>query len=815
MAEVKQYLRKVTRRDNMDIQKLFWSIFSANNEEALHKIVMSNELLSNNDNWFPYGGQDKNDRSNFGTFDNQQSNPIPALIEKATNSIDTLLLKKCRINEIDPESDAAPQNMANAVEMFFGIKNGDFSEISRAGRRSIAEDIQLIAEGDKSTPNIIVYDNGEGQHPDDFPDTFLSISKCNKTNIPFVQGKYNMGSTGGVIFCGEYRYQLIASKLCDDLNKRKSNDFGFTLVRKHPLTESEEKSFKGTWYEYFTVNGVIPRFPIKKPIDIGLYKRNFITGSIVKMYSYGLPRGSTSSVVWDLWRDLNQYLYHPALPFIVYEKRGYDKKTPSKPVLGNKIRLTLDERGKKEKTVTTSLSDSELGEINVEVHVFNPNVNQKEFINNKALVFTLNGQVHGFYTRSFISQKLGFSLLRDHMLIQVDCTKMKTSYRQDLFKGSRDRLNEGKKTESLIDKLIGLLKNNEQLKELNQNRRNRILRESLVDKEILSEVFSSIPLDKELLKLLKQNEAFNMFKLNKKTKPEEKSTKTKEDKAKRVSKRFPSIFKINIPEDEAGKRVKSIPLKGKGVIQFETDVEDEYFFRPKEKGEIEISILDYNQNDTGGGDEAKPSKVEDVFNVTTTGPTDNSIRITFEPKDNLNVGDEIELNAKLSSPDGDLESIFWVRVTKEQKEREKKKDKKKDDEVAPPIPIRVFQNAEGKDDKTWADYDWDGNDVVKVITTPTETGKIAIEAIAVNMDCFALKKHISRNKKASSEDIKNIKNKFFLSIYLHSLFLHGILSRINDEENVDIEVDTEDIIPILFKPYSSLLVSLGTMDGIS
>ncbi len=602
--------------------------------------------------------------------------------------------------------------MVDAVEKFFGIKNGDFSEISRGDRRSIAEDIQVIAEGDKNTPNLIIYDNGEGQLPYDFQNTFLSISKCNKTNIAFVQGKYNMGSTGGVIFCGENRYQLIVSRLCNDLTEGKINDVGFTLVRKHPLSDKEEQTFKGTWYEYFTIDRNIPSFPFKEPIDLGLYKRKFVTGSIVKMYSYGLPRGSTSSIVWDLWRDLNQYLYHPALPFIVYEKRGYDQKTPSKPILGNKIRLILDEREKKEKTITTTLSDSIIGEIKIEIHVFNQNVNQKEFINNKALIFTLNGQVHGYYPRSFISQELGFSMLRDHLLVQVDCTNMKTSYRQDLFKGSRDRLNQGKKTEALLDKIVDLLKHNDQLRELNQNRKNRILRESLEDKKILSEIFSNIPLNNELMKLLTQNEQLNIFKSKKKEIEKIQDRKSKSNKKNLVSKRFPSIFKINLPEDDSGKRIKSIPINGKGNIQFQTDVEDEYFFRPKEQGEIEISILKYNRNNSKGGNDAKPSIIEDVFNVTTTGPADNSIKITFKPNKNLNVGDQLELNAQLSSPDGDLESIFWVKITKEEKAKSDNKKNKNENNLAPPIPIRVFEKAENENDKTWNDYGWDGGDIV-------------------------------------------------------------------------------------------------------
>lgn len=444
--------------------------------------------------------------------------------------------------------------MAVAVEKFFEIKNGDFSEVPQAGRRSIAEDIQIIAEGDKQISNLLVYDNGEGQHPDDFPNTFLSLSRCNKTDIPFVQGKYNMGSTGAVIFCGEHRYQLIGSKLSDELNTRESNEFGFTLVRKHPLTEEEESRLKSSWYEYFIIDGKIPRFSIKE-LDLGLYERKFKVGSIIKLYSYGLPRGSRSYLTWDLWRDLNQYLYHPALPFLVYEKRWPNQKTPSKPVLGNKIRLILDEREKKEKTITISISDSKIGEVPIEVHVFQPTVDQKEFVDNRAVVFTVNGQVHGFLPRTFVSHELGFSLLRDHMLIQVDCTKIKTSVRQDLFKGSRDRLNEGMKTEELIDRIIAVLKDNEELKLLNQNRKNKILRESVEDKNLLADVLSNLPIDKEIIKLLKNNAEFNLFKKPTVTKKEDREGKDAE-KPKYISKRFPLFSKLILTRINLGESLK-------------------------------------------------------------------------------------------------------------------------------------------------------------------------------------------------------------------------------------------------------------------
>src|SRR3989338_3488566 len=218
----------MTKSTHKEFEKLFWAIFKAEDENQLHHIVNANLLLRDEQNWHPYGGRNKNERVNFGTFENQQPHPIPALVEKVTNSIDSLLLKHCRLLGIDPKSPQAPRSMQEAVERLFGIKNGDFSEIGEERRREIAEDIQIVATGDKDRPNLLIYDNGEGQHPDDFSRTFLSLQENNKTDIHFVQGKYNFGSPGAVVFCGSHRYQLIASKLCEQLNTPgRPNDFGF------------------------------------------------------------------------------------------------------------------------------------------------------------------------------------------------------------------------------------------------------------------------------------------------------------------------------------------------------------------------------------------------------------------------------------------------------------------------------------------------------------------------------------------------------------------------------------------------------------
>src|ERR1700722_4590367 len=125
-------------------EKLFWEIFNCNGEESLHKLVSENNLLKDRNNWLPYGSDDPNNKNNFAEFENQQAHPIPALVEKVTNSIDSILLKKCLQNKIDPKSKDAPRSMAEAVEKYLGIKNGDFSEVSQEDRRNISLDIQVI-----------------------------------------------------------------------------------------------------------------------------------------------------------------------------------------------------------------------------------------------------------------------------------------------------------------------------------------------------------------------------------------------------------------------------------------------------------------------------------------------------------------------------------------------------------------------------------------------------------------------------------------------------------------------------------------------
>ncbi len=188
----------------MNVEELFWDFYKAQGENEVEKVLKRYSLLNSPTNWRYYGGNE----NNFSVVENQQSSPIPALIEKITNGIDAILMRRCIEEGIDPRSHEAPRTIEDAVSRFFpDHKNWDLRE----HRRIQAERLQILADGPNMNTSLIIYDEGEGQSPEDFEKTFLSLLRGNKNEVHFVHGKYNMGGAGAVAFCGKKRYQLIGS----------------------------------------------------------------------------------------------------------------------------------------------------------------------------------------------------------------------------------------------------------------------------------------------------------------------------------------------------------------------------------------------------------------------------------------------------------------------------------------------------------------------------------------------------------------------------------------------------------------------------
>lgn len=524
----------------MDYKKLFEALYNAKTENEVDEFINKNSDVFINSNWAPIGGNE----SNFGIIENQQSNPIAALVEKVTNSMDAILMKRCLELGINPKDKTAPNSMDEAVKKFFpDYKNWDI----RSNRRKQAENIQIIADGSPRNTSVIIYDDGEGQHPEDFDKTFLSLVRGNKNDIMFVQGKYNMGGSGAIVFCGKKGYQLIASKKYDG-----TGDFGFTLIREHPFKKGEESFKKNTWYEYLVIDKKIPSFSIKE-LDLKLFNRSFKTGTIIKMYSYQFPSGY-SGFAQDLNQSLNEFLFEHVLPVYTVDKK---ERYPNNKVLeldlfGLKRRLEED-KDYVETYFSETYNEEELfGEMKVTCYVFKSkvkeydakaskeNIRSRYFRNNMSVMFSINGQAHGSYTSEFITRTLKFNLLKDYLMIHVDCTKMKYDFRKELFMASRDRLKQGDEANILRD-YIGKKLRKSALDDINKKRKDTIGLESEDTNELLKSFAKNLPKDSELFKLLQ-----NTLKLEeKKEKPAIKpEPKEKQLKAPFKPERYPSKFQL-------------------------------------------------------------------------------------------------------------------------------------------------------------------------------------------------------------------------------------------------------------------------------
>ena len=789
----------------MNSKQIFWDLFQANTEEEVDLVLHKyKDIFDNENNWEPYGGN----KGNCGTFENQQASAVPALVEKLTNSIDAILMKGCVDIGIDPKSPDAPQDMKSAVEKFFDVENGEISELTSNERGKLADDIQIIATGDRYTPSILIYDNGVGQNHTDFKDTFLSLHNNNKADIQFVQGKYNMGSTGSVVFCGQKKYQLIGSRSNNQNNK--DTAFGFTLVRRHPLKDSDNA--KTSWYEYFCPNKEIPFFE-QDHFDFGLLNRQFENGSIVKLYSYEFPTNSKGAITTDLYRDLNQYLFDLPIPLRVVERRDYaSEKDKSKVILGNRARILNDGNQNVEKQITFNI-DSSLGNFNLPINVivFKKGVDEREYIKRKSLIFTINGQIHASEGWSYISQELNFKLIKKELLIIVDCTEIPVQIRQDLFMANRTHVKTAKVYETLHKEITEQLKQSKELRRINNERKDAILRSSS-DKNLIKELMSSLPADQDLLNLLKNDGILNFLNpTGNNSSNVSHNTEAKKTQQK-VLNRFPSIFKVkNIDE---GNPYKAIPINNYGHVDFETDVSNDYLFRPVEKGDFNIEVLQRRQKTdrSVSPHPAPPDDVTDILSVNREGPDNGKIRLIIKPTEKAKVGDEVSIKTTLTSPGGDLEYIFHVKVD-EKINKPKKKEKVNQGQSFPNLPQlqkAMKEVPEGDSEITpWSQLDWDGYDIVKVMSnSDDENGKNIVEGIVINMDSFVLQNFLSKNKIRSENGIDKMTKKYYTSIYLHSLFLYSIFHKMQKEKGIENfkEVEIDDFISKLIKPYANFLL---------
>ena len=481
---------------------------TSDNPNDVKKILKDNGYWDDTNCWRYLG-----DKENaFGTINNQQSEPINALIEKFVNSGDAILTSKAKEAGIDPEGPNAPQSMIEAKENFLNIPSGNLFELDDVQRRTLSDECGgVCTTGTVEMPNYAIYDFGEGQSPENFPTTLCGLSESNKIKIPFVQGKYCQGATGALSFCEE-GLQLIVSRKSPKVRKNESDEIGFTIMRKFPAGNDANPSYR---YLVDKNTNEVLRFPatslkiLPKRADLtSAYVANWEYGCFIKLYGFKMSQTLRSEFNTDLTYRLSVHLPSPVFPIRFYERRAKALagagNTPEISMNGLLTRLDNDRGSQVEDNMPIGIPFNVDGQqFNAEIYVLKEEVTSQQlrrWHGDNGLLFVVNGQVNGFHSKDFYTRKsVNLSYLKDKVITIVDCTSMSNDHHAEFFQADRERLKRSPFTNKVISEIEKLIGANQALKILQDQHRSKAIQNKVSNNKPLNDVVQNILLKNNVL----------------------------------------------------------------------------------------------------------------------------------------------------------------------------------------------------------------------------------------------------------------------------------------------------------------------------
>ena len=671
-------------------------LLASESETGVKEIIESVPAMRNQSNWRPL---DKRD-TNFNVTSNQASDGGKALTELMTNMVDAVLMKRAFCKGIDPKGTNAPKTMYDAVDVL--VKKLDGGKLTNLdsenpwlrefAQKNLVIGITGAKNKNEGRPCYTFVDNGEGQQAQDFENTFLSLSAGNKKSISFVQGKYNMGSSGVLRYCGRRWFKLIVSRRYDG-----KSGWAWTLIRRRPddgddipvaeyfiLGGAEIPSFDGDYlYPLHTMEG--------KRYDNVMLK----TGTVVKLFDYQI--GAKFMSFKGAREALNENLIETILPFRIMDlrqlpktkaarekaqKRGGDRAqgVDSRPFYGMDFLLLRSHKeagfedeegaaGKKTISVGT-IDDPELGKVSIRAIVLKREIPGWLKSSNKRVFHAVNGQVQYKQTRGYLAQTCRFPALKDRVVIVVNASDLTFSAQNEVWKGDREHVSGTIVGEHYLDKVTTAIKESMALQDLQK----KISREELehVSKTQSNDLFRKlVSSDRNFAGLLSRRDP---------TIPMPVSNESDDDEWK--GKHSPTFVRL---EESHRKDDLSIPINRPRPLAARTDVENGYLIRIDNPGEVVI------------GDEVRTN-----FGIRQQ-LHDGRLTIYLEPRGSLlSVGDIFTF--KVGLKDGTMAEVvesetLTLRVTEEQSvptKRNGKNEPKKKNTPTLGLPKYILLTKDGR-----------------------------------------------------------------------------------------------------------------------
>lgn len=631
--------------DNKNLKALCLKLMRADTENEVICILEKAEFWHDDSSWRWLGDAEHN----YSTVGNQQNHAEQAIVEKLVNSIDACIIREARLQEYlppvenEPQKANTPNNVSEACKLFFGNSINELESLSKD--ITVAATAPGTRHSGFKRPCFSIADRGEGQTPSRMTSTILSLLSGNKDKIKFVQGKFNMGGTGVLEFCGlERNLQFVMSRRHPKLVDPNSNDqrdghWGFTIIRRNDPVDG-----KGSQYVYLApiannektgAKGVLSFYSEKMPIfpqHNEPYKNNSEWGTIIKLYEYDAP-GFRHNILnkSGLMARTRIMLPDPPLPVWFHECRPYRGIKGSSYQNMKSLIRTLIEENKGEKNDMVSWYGQDLFDVDGEkftlrYFLFKNKDTADNYRKDEGLIFYYNGQTHTIKTRDFFRRKsVKMDYLWQSLLIFVDCSEISTRLHEQLFMNNRSQLRNNDFANRLIKRLEKEIGNHETLKELASKRRKQEVSESVESQDtIINALQNILEKNKTLASLLSQGT---------RVKNPHSPVDAGEGSVGFVGRDFPTKFHIKSHGADTP-FIRDAPLGQIVNIIFETDANDNYFYRTNNPGKFVLEI----EADEG------PTLAQ---NVRRPRLKLGLARMTYELPDNLIVGDKLNLVAKI------------------------------------------------------------------------------------------------------------------------------------------------------------------------
>lgn len=418
--------------------------------------------------WLPVGGID----NNLATI-GLGSDPAAGLIERVTNALDAVIDKEWQARNRPPNV-LSPRV---AAEEWLGIPKGRLSEIKgaqelRAYSELARKVIVTLQDSEKNDePSVEIRDQGIGLRSDDFSESILGLNKNRKLRKLFLAGAFGQGGSTALAYS---RYTIIASRA--QATAGKTNPVAITVVVFDPGDPDVDKHGH---YKYL-INPTT-----QCPYEFDLPVGDFEDGTLVRHVAMELNKYKAimTAPTGSLWYLAHNYLFDPVLPFTIRDarKKVTDKKNgkpETRTVTGNNRRLAqwknTEHKNRAERTFRDGKVVISWWVIKVEGE--NPRDKITNFtLPSKPIIVTFNGQKQGDFPNTIIKNDLKLPYLDRYIIVQVDCDRLDSDSRRQLFPTTRESIRDTPIGDDLRRLVTETLSGDDELRRLDRERMKRLI----------------------------------------------------------------------------------------------------------------------------------------------------------------------------------------------------------------------------------------------------------------------------------------------------------------------------------------------------